>query len=174
MLIVEWKPFVETVLRCILQQWWLKSFCLYIVISLIVLCYYCKNQIIKDCCSMMDFEWKPSVETIFLCITTFSGQWNICDTVNENNKCWHQYMMLSSSRRTKNIYYIILTVLLGLSRELAKIQSNLYFSTKLFYLLNRNGRETYGSVSAGREKGANCALIYFETSLLPNWDILRQ
>ena len=67
-------------------QWWLTQWslpssttmmaeiCLYIVISLIVLCYYCKNQIIvKDCWSLMNFEWKPSVETVLLCISTFSG-----------------------------------------------------------------------------------------------------
>ena len=66
-------------------QWWLTQWslpssttmmaeiCLYIVISLIVLCYYCKNQIIKDCCSMMDFEWKPFVETVLRCISTLSG-----------------------------------------------------------------------------------------------------
>ena len=45
--------------------------------------YYCKNQIVVEnlsCCSMMEFEWKPSVETVPQCISTFSGLSNIKHT----------------------------------------------------------------------------------------------
>ena len=33
---------------------------------------------LKDCCSMMDFVWKPSVKTVFPCISTFP----VCEEAN--------------------------------------------------------------------------------------------
>ena len=70
----------------------------------------------------MDFEWKPSAEIVFRCISTFIGQWNICDTVNENNKCWCTESLSEFS--TKKDLLFILTTPLGLSRPIAENTNN--------------------------------------------------
>ena len=66
----------------LLQQWWLNSFCVYIVMNLIVLCNYFKNQIVVR--NINDGLW---VKAIYWDSTSvyFSLQW--CSVLLLNEIC---------------------------------------------------------------------------------------